>query len=281
MKQAIGSAAQQEHGMWYAHRFLILRRLSQSLIILLFLLGPVFGIWIMRGNLASSTVFDTVPLSDPYVFAQLLFAGHIPEANAIIGVSIVLAFYFFVGGRAYCSWVCPINMVTDLAAWLRRKLGINAHTNIPKRLRLVILAATLLVPLVISIVVWELINPVSMINRAIVFGIGYGWLVLVAIFLLDFAVVRNGWCGHICPMGAFYGLIGKVRLTKVTAVNREQCNNCGDCYMVCPEPQVLKPPLKDAKEGVSPVINDSDCTNCGRCIDVCAPDVFKITISSN
>ena len=286
MKLAIGRESQQAHGFWYAHRFLILRRLSQSLIILLFLLGPLFGVWIMRGNLASSEILATVPLSDPYIFTQLLFAGHIPEANAIIGVSIVLAFYFIVGGRAYCSWVCPINIITDLAAWLRRKFGINTHTNLPKRLRLAILAATLLVPLVISFVVWELINPVSMINRGIVFGIGYGWLVLVAIFLFDLTVVRNGWCGHICPMGAFYGVLGKARLTKVTAINRDKCTNCGDCYMVCPEPHVLKKVLKPVLKGankpdskdVSPIIFDSDCTNCSRCIDVCAPDVFNITV---
>lgn len=276
MKGSIGREAQIEHGFWYAHRFLILRRLSQITIILLFLLGPLWSVWIMRGNLANSTVFDTVPLSDPFVFIQLLFAGHIPEANAFIGVSIVLLFYFIVGGRVYCSWVCPINIVTDFAAWTRRKLGINSHTPIPKGLRHVILAATLIVPLVISIVAWELINPVSIVNRGIVFGIGYGWLVLVAIYLFDLAVVRNGWCGHLCPMGAFYGLIGKVRLTKVSAVNRQACNNCGDCYMVCPEPQVLKPVLRGEDKGISPVINNSDCTNCGRCIDVCAPDVFDI-----
>ncbi|WP_440876484.1 quinol dehydrogenase ferredoxin subunit NapH [Thalassotalea sp. PLHSN55] len=278
MKAPIGTAAVAKHGFWYAHRFLILRRISQLFIIALFLLGPVFGIWLIKGNLANSLILDTVPLSDPFIFIQLLFAGHIPEANAIIGVAIVLFFYFLVGGRAYCSWVCPINIITDTAAWLRRKFSINTHTSIPKGLRLVILAAALLTPLVISFVAWELFNPVSMVNRGIIFGIGYGWLVLVAIFLFDLFVVRHGWCGHICPMGAFYGLIGKASRTKVTAANREQCDNCGDCYMVCPEPQVLKGPLKGESKGIGPLISDNDCTNCGRCIDVCAPDVFKITM---
>ena len=278
MSTVIGKAAQEKHGFWYAHRFLILRRLSQSLVILLFLLGPLFGLWLIKGNLASSIILDTVPLSDPFVFFQLLAAGHFPEINAIIGVAIVLLFYIVVGGRSYCAWVCPVNMITDLAAWLRRKLGINTHTNITKKLRLAILAAAFIVPLVISYVVWELINPVSMLSRGIIFGIGYGWLVLLAIFLFDLTMVRHGWCGHVCPMGAFYGLIGKASLTRVDAVNREQCNNCAECYMVCPEPQVLRGPLKGADKGVSSKILDSDCTNCGRCIDVCAPDVFKITL---
>ena len=31
------------------------------------------------------------------------------------------------------------------------------------------------------------------------FGMGYGWLMLLALFLFDLFIVRRGWCGHICP----------------------------------------------------------------------------------
>jgi ferredoxin-type protein NapH len=241
----------------------------------LFLLGPLLGIWIMRGSLSSSVILDTVPLSDPFIVTQLLFAGHWPEMSAMIGAALVTLFYLLVGGRVYCAWVCPVNLITDLAAWLRQRFSMNAHTKISKNIRHIVLASALLVPLIVSIVAWELINPVSMFNRGIVFGIGYGWLVLLTIFLFDLAVVRHGWCGHICPMGAFYGLIGKASLTNISASHRQACNQCGDCYLVCPEPQVLKSPLKDAAKGSSPVILASDCTNCGRCIDVCAHDVFE------
>ena len=280
MSKAIGELSQQSHGFWYSHRFLILRRASQLSILALFLLGPVFGVWIMRGNLSSSEILSTVPLTDPYVFLQLLASGHIPEANAIIGVLIVVAFYLLVGGRVFCSWVCPVNMVTDLAAWLRRKLSINSHTVLSKNIRHLLLAVTLITPLFVGIVAWELINPVSLFHRGIIFGIGYGGAVILAIFLLDLFVVRQGWCGHICPMGSLYRVINTGAVLRVNAINRDKCTDCGECFQICPEPQVLKQPLKrkNREQNLSsPMISMPDCTNCGRCIDVCEPKVIEFT----
>lgn len=280
MSKAIGHLSQQSHGFWYSIRFLVLRRLSQLGIIGLFLLGPLTGTWIMKGNLSSSEILGTVPLTDPYVFLQLLASGHIPEANAIIGVLIVLGFYMLVGGRVFCAWVCPINMVTDLAAWMRRKMGINSHTPISKNIRHILLAATLVTPLVIGFVAWELINPVSLFHRGIIFGIGYGGLVILAIFLFDLFVVRQGWCGYLCPMGSFYRVINSAGVLRVNTINREKCTDCGDCFQVCPEPQVLKKPLKKAnreKNLITPLVNMPDCTNCGRCIDVCEPKVIEFS----
>jgi cytochrome c-type protein NapB len=45
-------------------------------------------------------------------------------------------------------------------------------------------------------------------------------------------------------VGAFYSLIGKVSLVKTAAVQRAACNDCMDCFVVCPEPQVIRPALK-------------------------------------
>jgi ferredoxin-type protein NapH len=97
--------------------------------------------------------------------------------------------------------------------------------------------------------------------------------VILAIFLFVLFVVRHGWCGHLCPVGAFYSLIGKASVLRVQLPRREACNNCLDCFAVCPEHQIIRMPLKGTK-GAPPVILDSRCTNCGRCIDVCSKDVF-------
>ncbi|WP_246260835.1 hypothetical protein [Candidatus Ruthia endofausta] len=43
-------------------------RSSQIGILLLFLLGPWFDVWIVKGNLSSSLTLNVVPLTDPYVF---------------------------------------------------------------------------------------------------------------------------------------------------------------------------------------------------------------------
>ena len=104
---------------------------------------------------------------------------------------------------------------------------------------------------------------------------GLAWVILLGVFLFDLLVSDNGWCGRLCPVGAFYGLVGTKSLVRVVADKRGQCDDCMDCYVVCPEPQVIKPALKGASKGVGPVIQSMECTNCGRCIDVCAEDVFR------
>jgi ferredoxin-type protein NapH len=263
-------------GWLKAHKWLILRRVSQLGILALFLAGPLLGIWIVKGNLAASMTLDVLPLTDPHVLLQSMLSGVTPETSAIVGVFIVLVFYMVIGGRAYCSWVCPVNMLTDLASWLRRKLGIRTSSQISRSARYWMLGLTLILPLVVSGgIVWELVNPVSMMFRGIVFGMGAAWLILLGVFLFDLFIAKDGWCGHLCPVGAFYNLLGAKSLVRVNAANRQVCNDCMECFVVCPEPQVIKPALKGAKKGLSPVIFSSDCTNCGRCIDICAKDVFS------
>jgi ferredoxin-type protein NapH len=274
--KTLGTDAIASKGWFTAHKYLILRRLSQLGILALFLTGPWFGIWIVKGNLASSLTLDVLPLTDPYVLLQASLSGVVPETAAIIGVVIVLAFYFLVGGRVYCSWVCPVNMVTDLAAWLRRKLGIRTTSQLSRTTRFWMLVLTLILPLVVTGgIIWELVNPVSMMFRGIVFGMGAAWLMVLGIFLFDLIVAKDGWCGHLCPVGAFYNLVGHRSLLRVNAAERSACNDCMACYVVCPEPQVIKPALKPPHPDSSPVILSPDCTNCGRCIDICAKDVFS------
>ncbi|MCP5373063.1 MAG: quinol dehydrogenase ferredoxin subunit NapH [Hyphomicrobiales bacterium] len=272
--QRPGQEAIAAKGRFAAFKWLILRRAVQAAVLGLFLLGPLAGLWLVKGNLASSLTLDILPLTDPYVLVQTLVTGHLPETAAVLGAVIVALFYVLVGGRAYCAWVCPVNPVTDAAHWLRDRLGLKGGMQFRRGTRYWVLAMTLVVAALTGTVAWELANPVSMVFRGLVFGMGFAWAVLAAVFLFDLFVSRRGWCGHLCPVGAFYGLLGAVSLLRVSARRRADCNDCMDCYAVCPEPQVINPALKGADQGASPVILSAQCTNCGRCIDVCSKDVF-------
>ncbi|MDD2662775.1 MAG: quinol dehydrogenase ferredoxin subunit NapH [Dechloromonas sp.] len=277
----IGAEAVAEKGWLGAHRWLILRRLTQSAILALFLLGPLAGIWIVKGNLNYSYTLDLLPLTDPYVALQSLLTGHVPETLGLAGAGIALVFYLLVGGRVYCSWVCPVNVVTDAAGWLRDRLGIKGSAHLPRQTRYWILAATLLGSAASGVVLWELVNPVSMLHRGLIFGLGAAWTVVLAVFLFDLFVMSRGWCGRLCPVGAFYSLLGRWSPLRVRAAKRSACNDCMDCFEVCPEPQVIRPALKGAAKGVGPVILAPSCTNCGRCIDVCSKDVFRFGLRGN
>lgn len=267
-----GTDAVRALGWLRAHRWLLLRRASQLGILALFLAGPLAGVWIVKGTLASSLILDVLPLTDPLLALQSVLAGHFPETAAIVGALLVTAFYLAVGGRVYCSWVCPINVVTDAAAWLRERLGLRASAQTPRNARYWILGAALGLSALTGTLVWELVNPVSILFRGLVFGMGMAWFVVAAVFLYDLLLARRGWCGHLCPVGAFYSLLGRASLLRIAAPQREQCNDCMDCFAVCPEPQVIRPALK----GKGPaLIDQSACTNCGRCIDVCSKQVFR------
>ena len=275
----VGAEALEAKGWLGTYKWLLLRRSVQISILALFMLGPLAGIWIVKGNLAYSYTLGILPLTDPYVALQSLLTGHVPEKLGLIGVAIVLIFYFLVGGRVYCSWVCPVNIVTDTAGWLRRRLGIKGSVHLARETRYWVLGMTLVGSVATGVVLWELINPVSMLHRGLIFGMGMAWAIVLVVFLFDLFVMSRGWCGRLCPVGAFYGLIGKLSPVRVSAPQRSACNDCMDCFEVCPEPQVIRPALKgaakDGKAGVGPVILSSACTNCGRCIDVCSKDVFR------
>ena len=277
----IGAEAVEEKGWLRAHKWLILRRISQFSILALFMLGPWFGQWIVKGNLAYSYTLDVLPLTDPYVALQSMAAGHLPETLGLIGLAIVLVFYLLVGGRVYCSWVCPVNIVTDAAGWLRNRIGIKGSSQLGRNTRYWILGTTLIGSAVSGVVLWELINPVSMLHRGLIFGMGMAWTVVLVVFLFDLFVTSRGWCGRLCPVGAFYSLIGRWSPVRVSAQKRTACNDCMDCFEVCPEPQVIRPALKGEGKGIGPVILSPNCTNCGRCIDVCSKDVFTFGMRFN
>ncbi|MBE3920948.1 quinol dehydrogenase ferredoxin subunit NapH [Vibrio parahaemolyticus] len=273
LAQNAGKEAVEKLGWWRAHRFLILRRLCQLTIIALFMAGPTLGV--LTGNLSSSMLFDTVPLSDPLIVLQALATGHIPEFNALLGVVIVVVFYAILAPRAFCAWVCPLNIVTDLAAWLRRKFNIKASYRWSPAIRYWLIPVLMLGSALSGAILWTWLDPVAALHRGLVFGMGAGWVLIALVFVLDLLLVEHGWCGHLCPLGATYGVIGRKSLLRVTAVRREDCTKCMDCFYVCPEPEVLRQPLKEGDRRVM----DQNCISCGRCLDVCPVHVFEFKIA--
>ena len=262
--------------LWNNYRYFILRRFTQIGILVLYFGGNAWGWNMLRGNLSSSSLFGTVPMSDPYAALQMLASGAVLATDLLIGVAVVTLFYLLIGGRAFCSWVCPINMVSDAANFVRRKLEVGrmqgAKQPASRNIRYWVLALSLVVSAVMGVSAFEFVSPISMIHRGVVFGLGFGWSVAVIIFLFDLFVLKDGWCGHICPLGGFYSLLGKFSLIRVLH-NEENCTLCMKCKTVCPEPQVLG---MIGKESLS--VTSGECTNCARCVEVCDDDALEFSI---
>jgi ferredoxin-type protein NapH len=47
----------------------------------------------------------------------------------------VLAFYLSSAAASICAWVCPVNLVTDAAGWLRDRLGIKGGAHVSRSRR--------------------------------------------------------------------------------------------------------------------------------------------------
>ena len=261
--------------IWNNYRYLILRRITQITLMFLYLSAYVWGCSFLMGNLSSSSLLGIIPMSDPYAVLQMFVAGAIISTNLLIGAAIIFSLYAIVGGRIFCSWVCPINPVTDLANYLRRKLGFN---EIQKRqpasrsIRYWVLGLSLVLSYILGVTAFEFISPISITHRAIIFGVGLGWTAALVIFLFDLFILKNGWCGHICPLGGFYSILGKYSIVRVDH-DAESCTACMKCKEVCPEVQVLGMISKESKQ-----VSNSECTNCGRCIEVCDDGSLEFSI---
>jgi ferredoxin-type protein NapH len=265
-------------GKFKVWRYMIYRRILQLGILLLFF-GSAHWNWslfdkpILRGNLSSSEFLGIIPMADPFATLQIFLTGHALHSNVIIGALLVFTLYLLLGGRVWCSWVCPVNMLTDLAGWLRKRLNIKDTVRVRRNLRYLILAMSLLLSLIMGVAAFEWISPISIFHRELIFGIGVGWVFLLAIFLFDLFVLKHGWCGHLCPLGAFYAIAGKVALLRIS-FDKPTCTHCLECVHVCPEPQVLD--FKRA--GELGMISSGECSNCGRCITVCPEDTLRFNL---
>ncbi len=257
------------------NKFLILRRVVQISLMVLYFGANAWGWSIIMGNLSSSLIFGFIPMSDPYSVLQMFVAGAIIASDVFLGVLIAVLFYGIIGGRAFCSWVCPVNMITDLANYLRRKLGFNQIQKkqpASRNMRYWVIAISLVISSAFGITAFEFVSPVSMVHRGIIFGMGFGWAAIVVIFLFDLFVLKNGWCGHICPIGGVYSIIGRFSLIRVD-YEEEKCTLCMKCKEVCPEVQVLYMVGKKSEQVLS-----GECTNCARCIEVCDDDALNFSI---
>jgi ferredoxin-type protein NapH len=259
----------------WSWRYIVLRRLTQFFTLLLFFGSAHWGwslnsegsraIPLLAGNLSGSEFMGIIPMADPFAALQIFLAGHLLQTEVIIGALVVLGFYALIGGRMFCAWACPINPVTDLAGWLRVRLDIRPTFLLSRNTRYFVLALTLILSVLTGLAAFEWVSPVGMMHREILFGLGFGGTVILAIFFFDLFILKHGWCGHLCPLGAFWSLVGKVNPTLKVRFDKTTCTHCGECAKVCPEPQVLNLKLLEARG----LVFSGECSNCGRCTPVC------------
>jgi len=223
----------------------------------LFLL-PLAGVPYVLGTLASSRLFG-VALADPVAALEATLASGRVWGPLLLAAGLVVAVYLVLG-RAFCAWVCPLGTLLE---WAARLIPRRREARWLERVRPeVILAILLAGSLLLGIPLFQLLSPVNLVLRGLLFGLGLEALLLALVLGVDVALGRKAWCRHFCPLGAFYGLLGRVALLRVR-LDRSACNKCGACVARCPMGAGV---LAGAVAGRGPAEAKPElCTRCGGC----------------
>lgn len=251
-------------------KWFIARRIVQVAVIAV-IASPLIGRSFFQGNLSAGKL-SGIGLTDPLAFLQATLASRTFVASFLGSALLVGAFYLLIGGRTFCGWICPVYLVTELGDKIRRRLGTGGRKYPLAGIRWS-LVATLGISLVAGIPAFEIVSPIGITTRAIMFKAWVPLLLVVGIVVIEIAVARRIWCRSLCPVGGFYSLLGRISPLKV-GFTQQRCTGCGECSRVCPVEEVLVPALG----GGSRQVVSGDCTRCGDCIDVCPTRALGVDV---
>ncbi|MDR1994410.1 NapH/MauN family ferredoxin-type protein [Azonexus sp.] len=245
---------------------------------LLFVLSFSLDIQILEGALTASR-FVGFHLIDLNSALQVTLAHKYVIVNLLIGTFTVFLLWVLLGGRTFCSWVCPYHLVAEWFEALHLKLvekKIVTDHEFHRGARTVFWILFALMALITGYTVFETVSPTGILSRALIYGPGLalGWVFLLLLFEVFWS--RRAWCRYICPIGLTYGVVGAISPLRVS-YNVERCFHEGDCRKVCLVPHVLDVTIKGraAEENMS---LGPDCTRCGLCVDICPTDALRYEI---
>ena len=233
---------------------------------------------LVEGSLTASRVLG-FHFADLNSSLQLMLAHKHVVLNLVIGVTTVFLIYVLLGGRSFCSWVCPYHLLSELAEMLHLKLAekrlVKDH-DLDRRLRLVMFVIFAVLAFVTGFTLFEVISPVGILSRAMTYGTLVGLIWVFLLLLIEIFWSRRFWCRYICPIGLTYGLVGAAAPVRIY-YDAEKCLHEGKCRSVCLVPHVLDMTKMgygtELREPIGP-----DCTRCAMCLDACPTGALTFDI---
>ena len=262
-----------EKNTWRNRRWTVL-----ILVNILFTLSFWLDIQILEGALTASR-FVGFHLIDLNSALQVMLAHKHIIVNLFIGTATVFLLWAALGGRSFCSWVCPYHLVAELFEKLHLKLvekKLVTDHEFHRGARTVMWVLFSLLALVTGFTVFETLSPTGILSRALIYGpsLALGWVALLLVFEVVYS--RRAWCRYICPIGLTYGAVGVISPVRVV-YDLNHCFHEGDCRKVCLVPHVLEMVIKGRSPDVTVPVGP-DCTRCGLCVDTCPSGALKFEV---
>lgn len=239
------------------------------LINLLFVFSYVLDIQMLEGALTASR-FVGFHMADLNSALQVMLAFKHVVINLLIGTVTVFIMWWLLGGRTFCSWVCPYHLLAEWAemlhVYLAKKKIVKDHP-FDRRARTWFWIIFAVLALVTGYTVFETISPTGILSRALIYGPGVALIWVALLLLFEIFYSRRAWCRYACPIGLTYGVVGATSPFKIQ-YNLASCFHEGECRKVCLVPHVLDTVILGRARGENVDIG-ADCTRCGRCVDTC------------
>jgi len=201
----------------------------------------------------------------------------------VVWLAVTLAF-----GRIYCSTVCPLGTLQDVAARaMRTGRGARRYRYLPPRngLRYTLMVVMLLCLMLQNVIAVAMLDPYGAYAEicARIFapvagqaqlptvmpavpGTIYAAVLLVTLLI---ASARGGRvaCNTVCPVGTTLGLVSRYSVLHFD-IDTDRCTQCGRCADVC------KASCIDLRDHV---VDGSRCVTCFDCINVCPTGAIRYT----
>lgn len=204
----------------------------------------------------------------------------IVEVAAVIAATIIF-------GRFFCGWMCGFGAFTDFIYLIFRKLfphkpKISEKTDAwMKYIKYGIL-------LVLAVAVWTFnaalfstANPWDVFGMLVTVGkapdfsyvltnLTVGFIIFLAIAAIS-AVYERFFCRYLCPLGAVFSLISKLRIAKI----KKPSAQCGSCKM-CTNRCAMGIPLYKMES-----VRSGECINCMKCVTSCPRGNAKLMVAES
>lgn len=209
-------------------------------------------------------------------------------SGLLLGLVTVIVTLIF--GRVWCSWVCPLGILQDIAG-VRPKDQSERGARLRNRYRAIYhLKYGLLIGLLglaaLGILQTGLLDPIAFLTRSVVatlfpalshLGVPLGRVVplslggvllgvLLVLVLVLPRFLPRAFCRTVCPLGALLGLLARYSLFRIHR-DEEKCSNCGACQRVCPG--AADPHTK---------LRVSECTVCFNCMSACPEGAISYSL---